>query len=254
MTGTKPLGNGLDGVAVNGSSDLVLDNVISANRADGVSIFGAGVGHTAVRRNLIGTTVSGQPGLGNRPDGISVGDTGPDTIGAPTAAGQNTIVSNARDGVRVTDGTGHALLVNSISGNGTTGDPDSIGIDLVACATCDGVTPNDAGDSDTGPNGSQNYPVLTTVTRTSTATTVTGSLNSVAHMTYRLRFFWNAACDASGFGEAHAYIGRTDVTTVGTTVTFTVQLPVVAHGRQLVATATGPGGNTSELSRCRAVP
>jgi len=38
----------------------------------------------------------------------------------------------------------------------------------------DGVTPNDAGDADSGPNNLQNYPLLTGIT----ATTVTGTLNS----------------------------------------------------------------------------
>jgi hypothetical protein len=253
-TGSKPLGNGLDGVAVNGSYDILRDNVISANRSSGVSIFGAGVGHTVIQHNQIGTSATGATGLGNAADGISVGNTGPDTIGASTAANGNTIASNARDGVRVGNGTGHALLANAIFGNGTAGHRDSIGIDLTACGTCDGVTPNDAGDVDTGPNGYQNFPVLTKVTRTASATTVTGTLNSVAHQTYRVRFFSNAACDASGFGEAQTYIGAVNVSLVGTTASFTAQLPVVAHGRRLAATATAPDGSTSELSACRAVP
>ncbi|TDB26184.1 hypothetical protein ATCM_18945, partial [Stenotrophomonas sp. ATCM1_4] len=68
----------------------------------------------------------------------------------------NTITGNSRDGIAVI-GAGaqnNAIYANtSISGNG------GLGIDLLD----NGVTPNDAGDVDTGPNGVQNFPVVTSI-------------------------------------------------------------------------------------------
>ncbi|WP_445171592.1 hypothetical protein [Microcoleus sp.] len=61
----------------------------------------------------------------------------------------------------MTGGKGLAILGNSIFSN------NGLGIDLDNDAdpsTTDGVTPNDLGDGDTGGNGLQNFPVLTSAT------------------------------------------------------------------------------------------
>ncbi len=72
---------------------------------------------------------------------------------------------------------------------------------------------NDPLDADTGPNGLQNYPVLTSVRSTSGNVNITGSLESKPSTTYELEFFGNDAVDPSGFGEGRTFLGATNVTT-----------------------------------------
>jgi hypothetical protein len=101
----------------------------------------------------------------------------------------------------------------------------------------------------------QNFPVLTSVTSNGFNTVIQGTLNSTANSSFAIEFFSNSACDSSGFGEGQTFIGTTTVVTNGGCVAnFNVVLPLVLHAGQVVtATATGPGGNTSEFSQCLGV-
>ena len=67
---------------------------------------------------------------------------------------------------------------------------------------------NDTGDTDTGANGLQNYPVLTSAQGTTLGTTITGSLSSGAG-NYRIDFYSNATCDPTGNGEGQTFMGST---------------------------------------------
>jgi hypothetical protein len=114
------------------------------------------------------------------------------------------------------------------------------------------VTPNDAGDGDTGANNKQNFPLITSVTSDSTQTTISGTLNSTANTTFSIDFYSNAACDASGNGEGGGFFDTTTITTDGSgnaaiNVIFSKALPT---GRILTSTATDSLGNTSEFSPC----
>ncbi|MGH3088542.1 MAG: Ig-like domain-containing protein, partial [Rubrobacteraceae bacterium] len=172
---------------------------------------------------------------------VSVGDT---TVGGTTAGAQNVIAFNGQDGVQVFGGLRHAILGNSVFSNGL------LGINLGSAA---GVTPNDTGDPDTGPNNLQNFPVLTSVSVSGGNVSVSGTLNSVAAKTYRLEFFASDACDASGFGEGRTFIGTTDVTTDGGgNASFgPLSFPAPSDQPAITATATDPDNNTSEFSQCR---
>lgn len=162
---------------------------------------------------------------------------------ATATIGRNTINSNGKGVLLETSGTGIVLSANSIFGN------QGPGIDLGN----DGVTPNDAGDADTGPNNLQNYPVLTAMSSAGGNTTIQGTLNSTPNTTFILEFFSNTTCNPTGFGEGETFLGTDQVTTdANGNVAFTVQLTGVTlpAGAVVTATATDPNNNTSEFSKC----
>ena len=167
----------------------------------------------------------GEPLLGERPGGVEV------------------------DG---STATGNAILGNSIYANG------GLGIDLNRNPTSfpngDGVTPNDLGDTDSGPNAPnalQNFPVLTSAaTASATQITIAGSLNSSAGHSYRIEFFANSPTDPS---EGQLYLGFVNVNTDGAgnaalSATLTAGLSL-AVGQFVTATATDlTTFDTSEFS------
>lgn len=238
ITGLSALGNSDSGVLIEDASDTQIDgNVISANGGDGVTIlsFEDFATNNVIRKNLIGTDVTGLNPLGNSVDGVFAD--GFDTkIGSEDLADANVIAFNGFNGVSV-NGFGNSVLGNSIFEN------ESLGIDV----SDDGVTENDAPDSD----GVQNFPVLASAVSFN-GLTIDGSLTSAAEATYRLEFFANDFCDDSGFGEGQTFIGTTNVTTdVDGIVEFSVAFTNdVAVGRFITSTATSPDGDTSEFSEC----
>ncbi|HEY1380878.1 MAG TPA: right-handed parallel beta-helix repeat-containing protein, partial [Gemmataceae bacterium] len=246
--GTTALGNDLRGVLLNGAQDSLIGgsgagegNVISGNGNVGVGVDNAATGNR-IEANLIGTDKTGNAPLGNA-FGLQVAASSGNTIGGLTAAAGNTIAFNSQQGIllNVPPVAQNRIASNSIFSNG------SLGIDLGA----DGVTANDSGDADTGPNNLQNFPVLAGV-RSGTSTTVKGTLNSVPSKTYRLEFFSGPSCDSSGFGQGKQYLGSQNVTTnAGGNASFTATLGSgTSPGDAVTATATDPATNTSEFSRC----
>ena len=107
----------------------------------------------------------------------------------------NTIFSNVLNGIFIDQLSASAphyrITRNSIFSNG------SLGIDLGN----DGVTPNDSRSHIDGPNNFQNFPLLTSVMVSSTATTVSGSLKSTPNTTFRIEFFANSELDPSNHGQ-----------------------------------------------------
>ena len=254
-------------------------NVISGNLNDGVRIS---VGDTnIVQGNLIGTDAAGTAALGNGNQGVRLENANGNVIGGTLAGAGNVIAGNASvavivfgsnneirnntigansahtvaltndGGVHVYTGTG-----NTISGNTILSRTATLAIDLNAAGTWppDGVTANDPCDADTGPNNLQNYPVLTSAVAGASSTTIVGTLNSTASTAYSLEFFASPVCHASGYGAGEQFLGTGSVTTdASCNGTFTVTVPVaVAAGSVVTATATDPGGNTSEFSACTA--
>ncbi len=150
----------------------------------------------------------------------------------------NTITGSSGNGILIQDGTGNAISNNSIHDN------DGLGIDLGG----DGVTTNDAGDADTGPNNLQNFPVISAA-YSGTTTRVVGTMNSLASTSLTLDFYASSVADPSGFGEGQRYLGSASVLTDGSgNAHFDVTLmAATAAGELVTATATGPDG-TSEFS------
>ena len=144
-------------------------------------------------------------------------------------------------GIQILNGTGNQISSNSIYSNGT------LGINLGA----DGVTQNDTGDPDTGPNNLQNFPVLQSVSFSTGSVVVTGSLNSEPSGTYDLQFFASKVADDTGYGEGQTYLGSNSVTTDASgNATFSASFSIKgSSGTVITATATDPLGNTSEFSK-----
>lgn len=155
------------------------DNMIQGNAISNMGLFGIRIRSTAATGGTSGNVVTG-----------------------------NTITSNSRDGVAIigVNTQNNAVYANAISGNG------GLGIDLID----DGVTANDAGDGDTGPNGLQNFPVISGVV----GTTVNFVLDTTANANgYRIDFYNNpGGVDPTGFGEGQVHLGFCIVATVSATI------------------------------------
>ena len=194
-------------------------------------------------------TVGGNLFAYNGGNGIRMVDSGGANV---VKMAGNRIFANGAAGITITSGRARAqLTANTLYGNGT------LGIDLGD----DGVTPNDQGDGDSGPNLRQNYPVLKLVGSDNGYSVIHGSINSTPNRPLLLEFFANQQCDASGYGEGERYLAAQAVTPDATgNAAFTIQLPLaIPIGQAVTATATDgvnwaeSGNPTSEFARCRSV-
>src|SRR5262245_46424088 len=146
--------------------DLYPGNVIGPNAGDGIRL--EGTTHDArLWFNYIGIDYpSGNP-LGNGGAGVAIVEASNNLIGL--FGGTNVIAHNGA-GVAISGAgaVGNLIRHNSIHSN------TGLGIDLGA----DGPTPNDADDTDEGPNHLQNFPVIALVTPGAFSLTVEGSIES----------------------------------------------------------------------------
>ena len=256
-TGTSAVSNLLDGINVQGASnviggtDVMARNVISGNGRYGVLMGtdNASVHSNLVQGNFIGTDITGTQLLGNGSDGVLVTVSTNNMIGGHViTAGEppgNLIAGNAGNGVALVAGsqtTEISILGNSIFSNG------GLGIDLNG----DGVTLNDSCDSDTGANNLQNYPVITSASFAGGMVTLSGILDSVPNTGFRLEFFSNTEGDSSGFGEGQTFLGSTIVNTDGNCSASFGPLSFPVPPGQLFVTATATrldaSGNPIETS------
>jgi hypothetical protein len=266
-SGTSALPNGKFGTGgvyiteqaptVVGGVEPAARNVISGNSAYGIVLQG---GSNTIEGNFVGTDTTGQQAIGNDAGGINVFGNN-NRIGGTGAGQANLIAFNgtpASLGAGVFVGAGpnccnnNAILGNSIFDNA------GLGIDLLP----GGPNPNDAGDTDEGPNHLQNFPEVLSAVSDGTNITIAGTLSSTPNTSgYRLEFFANDACDSpapvGSFGEGKTFLGFKTVTTDGSgaapfTATFQLANPLPSNA-VIAATATDADGNTSEFSECRNV-
>jgi hypothetical protein len=221
--------------------------VISGNQTHGILMTDPTVTGTTVSGNFIGVGSDRITSLGNTQNGVHIDSSAASNmIGGVAAGAANVVAFNGGDGVNIFTGggTGNAIRANSIHSNGSVS--SHLGIDLGA----NGVTANDAGDGDGGPNTLQNFPVLTYASSFGGVTGIGFSLNSSASQTFTIDFYRSASCDASGNGEGQNYIGSTtsDTGPDGNT-SASVSFPIMTS-EAITATATNSGGNTSEFSNC----
>ena len=236
-------------------------NLISGNDGVGVKIFVST--NNVVLGNLIGTRRDGTGTLGNADQGVDMFGSSVNAVGDGSAAGANTIAFNGRDGIAVEDDTsiGNAISRNSIFSNG------GLGIDLIGPgedSSTNVSTPNDGDnpntpqvdtDGDSGPNGLQNYPVLTSARNGSGKTTITGKISGRPNSGFDVQFYSNP-----GGNEGKKFIGEKFVradASGNASFTFTPSSKVAA-GQTLTATARSVNldasfGDTSEFSAPRKV-
>ena len=209
-TGTIALGNGDTGIEILSSNNIVggagpgEGNVLAGNVYAGVTMHGASADNNRILGNFIGTDRSATLNMGNIGRGVVVWDgAGGNQIGG-ALPGEGNYITGSAIGIIIDDMfvSGYAsILGNRIYGNSV------IGIDL----DNEGVTPNDPGDGDGGPNWRQNYPVLASAVTSGGNTTITGTLNSTAWTSFRIEFFSSPTGSATGHGEGRTYLGATNV-------------------------------------------
>jgi len=245
-TGKQAIPNVLSGVFVRSApNNTIASNVISGNPV-GVTITESNAMQNVVIGNRIGVDITGTNALPNTGPGIVVDNNAShNLIGGTNASWRNIVAFNGTEGVQVGSGTNNTIIGNSIFSN------FGLGIDLGN----DGVTLNDADDSDSGANYLINHPMLTSATSSDNNTTIAGTINGQSRSIFRLEFFSSDFCDPSGFGEGKSLLGFTSVTTDGDgKAAFVVNLSAdVSLGHFVTASATDAAGNSSEFSRCVAV-
>jgi CSLREA domain-containing protein len=263
--GTQPLGNDKDGVLVGinangnqiginagGQGSVAERNVISGNGGSGVVLRDNSL--NSVGGNYIGTDASGKVAMGNIENGVLIDGAMNSYIGWQTpqftmAAG-NVIAYNGDQGIRVIS---EKALYNQILGNAIYQN-DLLGIAL----DDDGVTPNDPGDVDEGPNHLANFPVATEVLSDGTQIGIQGKIaDGIEGSELIIEFFASKSCDPSGNGEGEIFIGRAfyDLSVIGTDFDFNeVFTKSVEPGMVVTMTATwienGSDNSTSEFSEC----
>ncbi|MGP0065797.1 MAG: Ig-like domain repeat protein [Isosphaeraceae bacterium] len=241
------------GLNPNSPADYSERNIISGNTQGGVAILDGGSTNNTVAGNFIGVGRDDRP-LGNGVAGVGL-DSGAqnNTVGGTTAGAANVIADNTGPGVWIFDSgtTGNRVVGNSIYGNSALGIDLGGGYDLYNHQPNpgpDGVTLNNSHAGQPGPNNWQNFPVLSAAFGGS-ATSVLGTLNSTPNTTFTIDFYANAAPDPSEYGQGQTWLGSASVTTDSTgNVSFDdSNLAATSPGEWISATATDPGGDTSEF-------
>jgi hypothetical protein len=266
--GSQALGNTGDGVQLKkgsngnqvginagGNGHINERNVISGNGGNGVLI--GENSYNTVGGNYIGVDATGTVVMGNDKYGVLIDRGANSAIGWETPQftfpADNVIAHNGESGIAVID---DKALYNKFSGNAIF-ENGGLGIDL----RDDGVTANDSGDADHGPNDLVNFPIGVEAISDGSLIGIEGKIvDGVASAdTLIIEFFASAACDASGNGEGEVFLGRVsyDLTVMGTDFDFNeVFSKSVEPGMHITMTATWMGNfdnSTSEFSECMEV-
>lgn len=244
--GTKALGNGLDGISLGGAKNQIGGtnasdgNLISGNGRNGLRIgFSPGASENLIQGNILGADLTGKTALPNDGFGVVVLDGAHDNlIGGSDPGAGNIIAFNNRSGVGVVNSDpANPTIRNHISRNSIFQNAE-IGIDLGA----NGVTPNDFGDADEGPNDLMNFPVLQTfevISGNDIKITGQSNLGSTVEI-------FVADPDPTGFGEGKQFLASINV---GKETLFSATVTLPAGAKFLTATASDDKGSTSEFSK-----
>lgn len=244
-SGTIAVPNG-NGIVVDGPTYLhtIDNNVISGNRQQGIAIHITGSDSNIVIRNKIGTDYTGTLPIPNLFDGIRIGE-GPryNIIGMAPDKG-NIIAFNGGNGITILNDNDwyNCISANAIFGN------QGLGIDLFP----GGVTLNDAGDADTGPNQLMNFPVITSLIFTAATNSIilNGNIDHVLPLIGIKIEVFKSDHNSSGYGQGKEYLGFTYTDNLGN---WTFNSAGIDAMDVITTTATDVTGNTSEFSMNRSV-
>jgi parallel beta-helix repeat protein len=246
------------GIHLSGDGCKIRDNRIGGNSGDGIWLQGD---NNTLKRNIIGVAIDGSPapngGWGIRIDGSG------NTVGLGfnfNYDGQfnaNYVSHNAAGGITVTTSSGNSIRGNVTRDNGAN-PGDKLDIDLGADGASANLTPNPG----TGPNELQNHPLITGLQfaqapnngQAAVGATVQGQLYGNPG-TYQLDiYFAQNGCGSGQRGHAENYLASA-YAVIGagknsTPFAIPATLPIYFTPGSVVAAATDPSGNTSELGKC----
>lgn len=228
----------IKGIVFISSSGTITGNTVVGSGQDGININGTS--NATIQSNSIGR--AGSFNLPNGTAGISINDSTNALIGGPGVGEGNIVANSGEIGINVITFSGFTTRIsqNSIFNN------TNLGIDILPT----GPDTNDPGDTDSGSNNRQNYPVIQNA-MAGGSTRAIGTYNSTPSRQFRLEFFSSPAAHSTGYGEGQTYLGFTNVTTDGSgNASFDVILPVAStSGHVMSSTATDLTTNaTSEFS------
>jgi hypothetical protein len=240
------LGSDPSGFVVQNNGEGVLvrgDNVRIGGTATGAGnlitgsqtniMIGSSASGTIIQGNLIGTNVGGSGNLGTLSKAITINGSQTLVGGLDPGAG-NRIAFNI-SGILVVgnNAVGNTFFSNVFNAG--------YGFDNIALF---GFSRNDLGDSDTGPNNLQNFPVIASVSHSADSTRLVGGVNSKASGTFTLQFFVNRRTSTGD-----ALLGTRSVTTDGSGMArFDFTFPGHTAADEFIsATATDAEGNTSQF-------
>jgi trimeric autotransporter adhesin len=213
-------------------------NIISGND---IGIQSAGTS-TRIWGNFIGTDITGAAPLsGARPGNqVAISVSGYHHWIGYRVPGYGNVIAFNQHGVVVNSG-----YANLINGNSIFSQSIGLGIDLAPI----GVTLNDPGDVDTGPNYLINFPELSDAVSDGAITIISGTIFAASPCP-NIDVYSSPQCHPSGYGEGKTYLGTINPGDYADPHRFVATLPIgVPNGHFIAATGEDPGG-TSEFSRC----
>jgi hypothetical protein len=206
-------------------------------------------GHGFEIRSGSGNLLAGAAAVENGGNGIFVHGGASTTTIAPAAGPadfnpQVAIGSNGLSGIRIGDRASDTLTQRNTVGRLTTNSGNG-GLPVDLAGDC--VTPNDPLDADAGPNGLQNFPLVSSSSFNADGTllSISGTLEGAPNASLTVRFYAAAGQFVGGF------VGETAVTTDALGLaSFTSSFTRSGTANQpfpVQASATDGAGNTSEL-------
>ncbi|MGH8236841.1 MAG: beta strand repeat-containing protein, partial [Steroidobacteraceae bacterium] len=204
--------NTFDGILlINGASSVqIVANLVRDQRGGGIEL-GFGAATDAYTNVQVSNNTVQNNGFdsGSTPSTERLGMVGYNYTGSNVVFSRNRVLNNGGPGLVMLNASGTTISQNSFSSNGGVAATSGLAIDLDpntrdpnSLGTPNGVTINDANDTDTTPNGLLNFPVITAAIVANGELSITGFARPGSAIELYI-----AQADPSGFGEGLTYLG-----------------------------------------------